>query len=561
MNDIEKSVFFSDWFIINVAEHASPKTMVQLKQVSAFNNRYITKKFIKSVIISNIHKRLKVVLNEHYDYMIRHIVLNKVIISGSFIIQCILDEYWEDSDIDLYSPHNNSASYNFLDVFGEKINLYEHNDAYANVLPIHTIINNKLSNGQKLQHIYMKESFNSNDILDDSTKIFKSHMIGNFDLDICKNMFTIINGKQKLYIHNLNKIIMKKEFATNFGQPDKAMKRIKKYNLRGFDFNCGNYTFSRGRINPHLVYKFDDCGKLDKLTFLGTVYTATDIIEILDCWDGFVSGYTFDNTDIHDQIVKFNSKTNGTTIVFELKRIFTFLLQNSKDNIYDEKKCTCTTSFNHEHVKCPVHFDGKKIGCDMIMVNYSDLTNDLKVKYNTLFDTNKCELGFLKMNELGIGNILMYNKIRDDNLDLDVLEEEEEEEEEDVISNIKIMVQNKIDKLEEELKTKNDMVIEEDINENNRIITMDDNEQILIKVMYTSDDSEDNIVEKIIVKNDICESESEEELYPIKNIQTESDDDDEKPMHINNKTCASEYIPISKDMFKLKKLLLNMKQN
>ena len=312
--------------------------------------------------------------------------------------------------------------------------------------------------------------------------------------------------------------------------------------LEVFVFNCINYTFNNGQIVPFLVYKLDDYGKLEKLTFLGVVFEVIDIITLLNTWEGYFFGHTFNDTNIYDQLI--NLKRRGSVPVYELKHIFDFLLQNSTDNIYVDKKCSCPLSFNHEHIKCNIHSECKiKMQVDILMINYDDLTNNLKLEYNKLFETKNCGTSFLKLNDMLVDNykVIMRNKVPVEEDDLDDIVEYI-----NPITKMKIQLQNDIDDADEEIpvqKNKSDIfnsnkynktnVVEDDelvsITETqNRIVIINNDEELTVKITYETDDEDD---------------------VPIKNIQ--------------NKTCASEYKNISepKNMFKINQLLSKMKQN
>ena len=60
------------------------------------------KTIIKKHIIYNIHKRLKYLLGNKYEKFMYYMKKSNASLSGSFVLQCILNEYWDDSDIDIY---------------------------------------------------------------------------------------------------------------------------------------------------------------------------------------------------------------------------------------------------------------------------------------------------------------------------------------------------------------------------------------------------------------------------------------------------------------------------
>ena len=241
-------VLCSDWFIYNIQEHLVPKDFFVLKYVCKYYYKYITKNDIKKKIISTIHERLKKVLNIQYETFIKYISKNYISISGSFIIQCILGEYYEESDIDMYS-YLIMEEHMFFDIFSMESLTEMQKQMFADYgcLPdIASIINEKLENGHKLQQIVMN-----------STKIktleqLKNFVLSSFDFNICKNLFSIIDGKEYLYIHSLWNIINKHDIITTVKFDRQVPNRIEKYKKRGFNFNfdinATNYIGPRGLI-------------------------------------------------------------------------------------------------------------------------------------------------------------------------------------------------------------------------------------------------------------------------------------------------------------------------
>ncbi len=242
---------------------------------------------------------------------------------------------------------------------------------------------------------------------------FREYMLKSFDLDICKNMYSIVNGRPMLYIHNINKITTKKESALNYNQPNKIYNRIQKYNSRGFDFNCINYNIGEKSISPFLVYKQNEFGRLEKLTFLGQVYEPIDVITQLNCWEGKMVGYIYkkDNLDNLFEDLKYVQDCRKVP-VYDFKKIFNFLSNKNKEDIHISCPCSCKLSVNHKHTKCKVHVKyGKKIKIDIVMIIFNDLTDDLKIKYDKLFETKVCESGFLNMNDVTVdgNNVVIFN--------------------------------------------------------------------------------------------------------------------------------------------------------
>jgi len=94
----------------------SPLSFYNLKLCNKLWNKYITLSMIKESIIKEINTRLLAILGDKYNDFIEILNITKAVISGSFIIQCILGEHWEDSDIDIYFPTINNKNIQLIAV-------------------------------------------------------------------------------------------------------------------------------------------------------------------------------------------------------------------------------------------------------------------------------------------------------------------------------------------------------------------------------------------------------------------------------------------------------------
>ncbi len=85
---------------INLIIHnLARKELYYLSLTSTFYHELIQ---FKKLILNTIHKRLQYELGDNFINIMHR---NKAFISGSFIIQCVLDEYWSNSTIDIYVPY------------------------------------------------------------------------------------------------------------------------------------------------------------------------------------------------------------------------------------------------------------------------------------------------------------------------------------------------------------------------------------------------------------------------------------------------------------------------
>jgi hypothetical protein len=215
---------------------------------------YSIKKFIS---------RLKFRLSEmglNPDLVISNMIKHKVVISGSLILQILLDEKWENSDIDFYRYGTKRRNWDDYHSFLYSINPVEREDYYTDnkykllkpndhyqVLPISSrkyFIKFTKGSGATVNYIIIQPNNKKNiKNCDEFIDIL-------FDFDFCKNIFT---GK-KLIIKNLDSIINKqcrlnlnhyslKVHGKNLIDLDKNCymnmlkiknKRVEKYRNRGF---------------------------------------------------------------------------------------------------------------------------------------------------------------------------------------------------------------------------------------------------------------------------------------------------------------------------------------
>lgn len=379
---IESYVICSDWFIYNIVAYIPTITIINLKQTTKYNNSIINKKVIKQTTINCIYKNLQLHLGQHYDMFIELINKNSLFISGSFIIECILDEKYENSDIDVYSYNNyKNETLNSLEILSD--DKYDFRNEYQDILPINNIINNCLPKGKILQRIQL------NNTTINSYETFKNHIVKNYDMDICKNIFTIINNKPKLYINNINKIISKKDIYIS-PITQKTMSRIKKYELREFKIymaflhndhhnyfddkfivngNFNNFIIKNYKYNPAIICKYNKNKQLKSISFMGNIYKPIDLSIILNCHTGLL-------------LSKTNPNNTNDTYVLDMNVVFKQLLSN--------------TIVNNEYKCITIHKNGKDIGfAEIIIINYDNIPNEYKQLHKNNFKTKVCPKNFI----------------------------------------------------------------------------------------------------------------------------------------------------------------------
>ena len=429
-------ILHSDWFIHNIQQHILPKEFCILKYVSKFYYTNITDNLVANVIIKNIDRRLKKVLGSSYNMFIKYISVNNIAISGSFIIQCILDEYFEDSDIDLYAYADIDED-QFFDVILK--DQYTEDDIegmvdnYGNLPRVFEVINAHLASGQKLQKIHM-----SNPKINNPNKLLK-YIIKSFDMDVCKNIFMIINGIPKLYIHNIWKIICKQD-TIKINIFRKMETRINKYELRNFKFNYDleltNYIKHDYYHSPFLVCKYNDRNKLEAISFLNKMFTKNSLKKIFKKTKGIMTLQNEENDVKHnklenksrtiidwksnnielinDSAVTYACTTEDTCLVNDtiytvnMCTLFKAVYNNVTLRSIERNRCNCcldtTFGIKHTHVHCKIQRSDisnftRKI--DFIQINYNDLNTKFKSGYDKLFATKTFSGKFLDSDDIG----------------------------------------------------------------------------------------------------------------------------------------------------------------
>lgn len=239
--------------INDIIKKLSRKDLYTLSNVSIFYYKLIN---FKQLIIDTIHIRLKFLLKEHYEPFLKIMKHNGAFISGSFIIQCILNEYW-DSDIDVFCPsignvnrihkfddesdesdeseENDRKKYTFNEIEDYLFNEMEYDGSSECIL--YRWDTNDIKTHPQIRNVRTYTKENKCDIQIISINLSKnisdcySFIENRFDFDICKNIY---DGD--LIIKNIENILNK---TTNFNATTSltdSIGRYHKYVLRGFNF-------------------------------------------------------------------------------------------------------------------------------------------------------------------------------------------------------------------------------------------------------------------------------------------------------------------------------------
>jgi len=304
-------VIYSDWFIINMKEHVSPKDLYNLKMTTKYHYKMITYLDIKHVIIINVLKMLQDKINVKLCDLLTFMNRYKISISGSFIVQCILNEYWPDSDIDLYTKSDINLGKNIFTDNGYSVSAYTTENEYSMLGSIKTIGNFEKPDKTKVQLIIL-----------DTDKNMCKYVKTMYDFDVCKNIFNIKNGKYNLKIHNLQSIINKQISCNFLGMSCTMSKRKLRYEERGFIFKnhiIGNHIYYNGELIPIIMCNnetkqisiFKEKFIVDKLEKhnLGDEWFYMDLACENGTQDHFSNGHC--NMEIKDLFLPAHSKTCG----------------------------------------------------------------------------------------------------------------------------------------------------------------------------------------------------------------------------------------------------------
>lgn len=261
----------TDHFYHNIILKISPVDLFNLKRTNKLFSNIIKIGTVKKLILHYINKRLFLIFGDDTNKFKQILNDTKTVISGSFLIQCILGEYWNNSDIDIYSPMVDSL---FTDIETFLYEKYEHRETFNS----HTY-GDDLSNYKT--HIKWVRSYknNSNELqviqvgVENSYIKMKEFIHNSFDFDICKNMYYIDNKNENVSIFKLNNIFNRIEkFKTRYNL-DTSIGRCIKYRKRGFDiYNNKTYealenlSYNGYGKKTHELYNIKETNGLYKIT-------------------------------------------------------------------------------------------------------------------------------------------------------------------------------------------------------------------------------------------------------------------------------------------------------
>lgn len=240
-------------------EFVSTKEMFDLKKI--ISDMKLTDNMIKKKFIRNINSRLTKVFGNNVDVFKKFLEDTQSFISGSFIMQCILEEEYLDSDIDIYTTNKkNIVDFHNLKIastygIGHYMKVDDSKDIQYYGDSAYDLMPNVLFNvcdyyvgghDHKIQFIIADSPHN---------------IVNNFDMDICKNIYGVDNEKEYLNIYNMDQLFEKKSVMrfvpkevdekTNI---HRYMRRYYKYVNRGYNLEKNIHeSINSGNIKQYIT--------------------------------------------------------------------------------------------------------------------------------------------------------------------------------------------------------------------------------------------------------------------------------------------------------------------
>jgi len=232
-----------------IANYLDIKDIYNLSLVNRSLYHKINENYILTHIKTRIINNLKNIFEDDYNSFVLAINRAKAIISGSFIIQSILNEKWHESDIDIYVEYDKNNKYaGILEEFlGSKTNDYV-DGYYHRFDDIHSTRNYYFKKNYTIQLVKIYTTINCcrncmqnltciNDIkcTGKKSQTLWDH-VNNTGFEACKNMIYFnddlnLEAKLKEYKQIINKCTVFTILDT-----EDFLFRINKYSRRGFFF-------------------------------------------------------------------------------------------------------------------------------------------------------------------------------------------------------------------------------------------------------------------------------------------------------------------------------------
>lgn len=226
-----ENIFFGNVFDNIIIEYLDVRDIYALGFVNKKYQKRFDKHLIMKIILARTTKKLQNIFGEYYDQFVKNMIESNAIIGGSFILQCILNEWWYDSDIDIYVDvkyehkfHENMKNIAHVDQEDEDFDNY--NSVFENIINISSYYIDLDEKDDKIQVISIRTS----------DKYSLIDHINNTGFDVCKNILKYNNsGKLQLHLKNFRELIAKTSTFI-IQDVDDFFHRLEKYSSRGFRF-------------------------------------------------------------------------------------------------------------------------------------------------------------------------------------------------------------------------------------------------------------------------------------------------------------------------------------
>ncbi len=261
---MNNSVLYGDVFWHNIINYLSPIDLYNLVQTCKYYEQNINMQHVKNNTIKQLNNKLSNIFGPKLPEFKNILQDVNGIISGSCILQSILGEKWEKSDIDIFIPVRGNVITNtpsdnpksemddFMFANGKMTDYDAANRYYSNICGrIIVWCRTYKINNQLVQVILINVENRINKMCD---FIFK-----NFDFDICKNIYHRENNNDNIVIHNIKDVLTKQttfKIGTRFGS---SVLRCEKYMKRGFTFINPENSQVLNKNNPIHITKIETC--------------------------------------------------------------------------------------------------------------------------------------------------------------------------------------------------------------------------------------------------------------------------------------------------------------
>lgn len=247
------NIILTDPFLYIISLYLCPKDLLSLKFTSKTLDKIINKKMFNNFVIKNVNSRLYHIFGEKLNEFKKIIQSTKCFISGSFIVQTILGEQWDGSDIDIYTTDGTDEEPPIIENYLRETMNFNSETRYG-ARTLYITDNLKITSVKdfldpfeykRIQIIRIEINNNS---FDDA----KNYIHETFDFDICKNLYYIdTNELLSIYHPNdiYNNIIYIESESDEICYPSKITDRYLKYIYREFKIIVNNNDLTQKIID------------------------------------------------------------------------------------------------------------------------------------------------------------------------------------------------------------------------------------------------------------------------------------------------------------------------